>query len=321
MAADRHEFNSVLGTLQAALPRVIPLVWRYPPPRWNEVYDVYVALNPGISTFMITSALCTLQIVIGFLSRTRFATDAIADLIPPLCALLYALHPVISSDRATDSMPDLRLAVMALLAVLWFVRRRRRAASSARPKPFRNRLMRSIAAAARAALHTAVAAPLYAAWVERGTARAPLKVLGGSLGGLDILDNIASVGCVLALVAQSIADKTLRARGGVAFDASAGPFAWCRHPGESADIAFWSSYYLFAVAAVGEPVSWYGVGAALYAIVTLLSTVPRLDGMRSNDLKSYHKYSRQVTAILPIPPSFNYNRNRSCNNSTHPKKE
>lgn len=289
-AGTRHTLGGVLRLLQAALPRVAPTVFTYPPPPPHVLWDTYVALNPVITVVLLTVVLCTAQTLL--LVSLRRHAPRLPALIPPLYAVLYALHGPVSSDRATNAAPDLRLSVMALLAALWAVRRARRSRTS---PTHRFLLLRML-------LYAANVAPLHAAWVERGNPASPI-------------DPVAAVGCILALVAQSVADKTLSARGPATFASGGiGPFAWCRHPGEAADAAFWASYYLFALASAGA-YAWYGAGALGYAIATAALTVPHLDRLRSAKFKSYPKYMQSVGALIPRPPK------KSITTNAHPKSQ
>ena len=308
--SNRYALSTLLQTVNAAVPRVLPLVWKYPPATWDEIKDVYIALNPGISIYLLSWALLFVQYGLSILTRSYAWNDRFWSLLPPLYAILFAVHPILSQDRATAGLPDARLCLIATLITLWGVRLTANAwkrgvynpgAVDHRYQYIRNRTrwilfapLFAVVVAACSLLLTLVTAPLYIAWLARGAALKPLDVAAALL-------------CVTAIAAQSVADAYQRdfhkrkAKGTAAGFCMEGPFKYCRHPAYMAEISFWGSLYLFAVAASGVWVSWAGLGVLAYIALFVFVSVPLTERISAEKYAQYRNYQRRVPALLPLP--------------------
>lgn len=118
----RFALGTILLTVDAAVPRVLPLVLKWPPPTPTEVYDVIVALNPIVTQVLTTFFAVWLQWILTFLTMSYAWNDRVWSVLPPLWAVLYAVHPVISQDNKTSGQWDVRMSVMAALVVAWGLR-------------------------------------------------------------------------------------------------------------------------------------------------------------------------------------------------------
>jgi len=337
---DRYAFDTLWTTVDAAVPRVLPLVWKLPPPTLEEVYDVYVALNPAITVYLLTHALIWVQLVLSMATRSYAWNDRMWSVIPPIYALVFALHPVLSSDVATSGLPDVRLAVMATLVLLWGSRLTKNAIRRGvyskgnidhRYEYVRNGGLEFInsstfraayaltVAACTSLLMIVSAAPLYIAWVSRGGDQK-----------LNKIDVAAALGCVLSLAAQSISDNTQwnfqrrkkAAKTSLPF-CTQGPFKWCRHPAYAAEIAFWSSFFGFALASAPRQfrqflefhhIAWAAAGAAAYVALFVAVSVPLTEHISAQKYPAYKQYQAQVYALN------NNNNNENENVAVEAKK-
>lgn len=329
---DRYAFDTLWTTLNAAVPRVLPLIWKFPPPTAEQVYDVYVALNPAITVYLVTHALVWGQLLLAAVTRSYAWNDRLWSLIPPAYALVFALHPVLSSDVATRGLPDVRLAVMATLVLLWGCRLTKNAVrrgvyskgaidhryeylrSKFSTGPFK--VMYFLTVWATTSLLMIVTAPLYIAWVARGGDQK-----------LNKIDVCAALGCVLSLAAQSISDNTQwnfqkRKKAKKTQDqfCTQGPFKWCRHPAYMAEISFWTSFFGFAVASAPidyedvydllelRYIAWAAAGAAAYVVLFVAVSVPLTEHISAEKYKAYAQYQKDVYSLVPFPPFLRWRK-------------
>lgn len=81
-----------------------------------------VALNPIVSQVISTFFAIWLQCILTVLTQSYAWNDRVWSLLPPLWAVLYAIHPVISHDNKTGGNFDVRLCVMCALVLIWGLR-------------------------------------------------------------------------------------------------------------------------------------------------------------------------------------------------------
>lgn len=314
------DLASAFQLVDAALPRVLPLLLKWPPPSKDEMYDVIVALNPFISAYILTFVAIIVQLLFSVMALSCAWNDRIWSILPPLYALLFCAHPIISQDRRTGGFADERLKLMCATVFLWGARLTanalRRGVYNYGTEDYRYTWVRTrLSGAVFAVLYAlvgvgactvllglATAPALYFAWMERGTA-------------LCRLDYVAAFGCVCAVGLQAMADvqqwtfqirkrKSERKAGSdeaVGFCRSR-LFAWCRHPAYFAEIAMWSSFYIFSVAASNRWLNWCAVGPVLY-VVLFLGTARLTEHISVSKYPAYAEYQRNVPCLYPWPPS------------------
>lgn len=163
----RFDLQSSVHIVNAAVPRVLPLLLKWPLPGAHEVYDVVVALNPLVTAYLGTYVAIVLSMFVG---------ARINRVVPLMYATLFCLHPVISGDRRTDGAFDTRLIMMCGVTVVWTVVR----------TEYED--MQRGFGVLRTAVHALYVVPaLYFGWMERG---------GGSVHAAD---GMAFAGCVMAI--------------------------------------------------------------------------------------------------------------------------
>lgn len=324
-----HSFALALETIRVANLRILPTLLPLPP--LSTLYDTLIALNPLITSFWLTHVLIVLQLLLSLLTRSFSWNDRCWSLIPPLHALLYALHPLFSHDRRTSSLPDVRLSLMSLLICLWGARLTFNAARRGYynpgfvdhrytwlyrhilPNPILFRLVYAIFVCSFMTILLALASsPLYIAWLFRGT---PLNLL-------DILATILTLAFILL---ETLADnqqasfqarkrhwnalaplqREQRARKGQAWEeqggfVQTGLFAWSRHPNFFAEVSIWASIYLFSVAASGLWVNWTITGVLLYVALFQITT-PLTERISIAKYPAYKEYQCRVSRIILSP--------------------
>lgn len=107
----------MLQTISVATERILPTLLQSP--TLATLYDTVIALNPGVTAFWMIPFFAVLQLALSILTRSYAWNDRLWSLIPPAFALLFLLHAPLSADRRTASLPDVRLAIMSLLVILW----------------------------------------------------------------------------------------------------------------------------------------------------------------------------------------------------------
>lgn len=207
-----YDLETVLLTLWAASTRIIPQLFENL--SLPNLYDTIVALNPMVTSFWLTIFHVILQLTLSILTRSFAWNDRLWSLLPLPYAILYSLHPVISSDRRTNGQFDSRLLLMCVLVTIWSFRLTFNAARRGFYTPgfvdyryawlqqhiIRNKLLFCICYAFLSCTYFSfmlalAASPLYFAWIARGTI------------SLSRLDAIAVISMCCSLLLQTIADN------------------------------------------------------------------------------------------------------------------
>lgn len=324
-----HSFALALETIYVANLRILPTLLR--PPSLAMFYDTLIALNPLVTSFWLAHVQILLQLLLSLFTRSFSWNDRLWSLIPPMHALIYALHSPLSHDRRTSSLSDPRLSLMSLLICLWGARLTFNAARKGYynpgfvdyrytwlrrhilPNPILFRLAYAILICAFMTILLALASsPLYIAWLFRGT----------SLNFLDILATIFTLSFILL---ETLADNQQAAfqarkrhwnaltplqreqcaRKGHVWEEQSGfvqtgLFAWSRHPNFFAEISIWASLYLFSVAASGLWVNWTMTGVILYAALFQITT-PLTERISTAKYAAYKDYRRRVSRLMLSP--------------------
>ncbi len=121
---------------------------------------------------------------------------------------------------------------------------------------------------------------------------------------LGLLDVIAAVVTVAAIVLETIADEQLRAfnrtkqQGGIC---ARGLWAWMRHPNYLGEILFWWGLWLFGVAAAPD---WYWsvIGPLAITAMFLFVSIPMLDRRHIAQRPGYAEVMKRVPALVPRRP-------------------
>ena len=207
-----YNLEIVLLTLWAATTRIIPQLFEdFSLP---NLYDTIVALNPIVTSFWLTIFHVILQLTLSILTRSFAWNDRLWSLLPLPYAIIYSIHPVISSDRRTNGQFDPRLLLMCVLVTIWSFRLTFNAARRGFYTPgfvdyryawlqqhiIRNKFLFCICYVFLSCTYFSfmlalAASPLYFAWVARG------KI---SLSWLDI---VATISMCCSLLLQTIADN------------------------------------------------------------------------------------------------------------------
>lgn len=326
-----HSLSLALETIHVANLRILPAL--LPPPSLSTVYDTLIALNPIITSFWLTHIQILLQLFLSVLTRSFSWNDRLWSLIPPLHALLYALHPILSHDRRTSSFPDLRLLLMSFLIWLWGARLTFNAARRGYYSPgfldhrytwlrrhvLPNHLLFCLAYAilicyCMTFLLTLASSPLYIVWLFRGTPLNFFDLLATFLTLSFILLETLADNQQAAFQARKRRWKALtplereqRARQGHDWEerdgfVQTGLFAWSRHPNFFAEIFIWASLYLFSVAASGLWINWTITGVILYSALFQVTT-PLTERISTGRYAAYKDYQRRVSRLIPLPVS------------------
>jgi steroid 5-alpha reductase family enzyme len=131
----------------------------------------------------------------------------------------------------------------------------------------------------------------------------PVMILSsGSPRPFGVLDVIAAVVTVCAIVLETTADRQLHAfrqsSPGPGQVMNTGLWARCRHPNYLGEVTFWWGLYLFCLAA--DPTFWWFVAgpAAITALFFGIS-VPMMDRHMLGRKGEYEEYMQRVPALLP----------------------
>jgi len=130
-------------------------------------------------------------------------------------------------------------------------------------------------------------------------------VLTAPAAPLDLLDAVALVATVGAIVIESVADRQLRRfldgdgpPKGAFLDA--GLWRLSRHPNYFGEVAFWWGLGLFAVAATPGN-AWTLVGPAAITLLFVTVSVPMMDRRMRERRPGYAEYCARTPALIPRP--------------------
>lgn len=133
--------------------------------------------------------------------------------------------------------------------------------------------------------------PLYTAVVE-----AP--------AGFGVLDVVAAVVTLGAIVIEAVADeqlrnfrRSMRADGGIC---NVGLWSWSRHPNYFGEIGFWLGLFLFGLAA-GAP-WWTGLGFVSMVALFVGASIPMAEKRSLARRPAYAEHQKKVSMLVPLPP-------------------
>ena len=271
-------------------------------------FEAYRAADPLVAAWIgctLVAALCWL----GSLATGNYSqVDRLWSILP----VLYVFH-----FGARQGFADPRLAVMALLALLWGARLTynyaRKGGYTPGSEDYRWPEVRSrmgavqfqvfnvvFVAAFQNALLLMLATPAYVA--GRPGAR--------PLNAMDALATLLFLGF---LAGETLADqqqwrfhldKSARPergeRAGRDF-LTTGLFRYSRHPNFFCEQGMWWSFYLFAVAATGSWIQWPILGAAILTLLFQGST-GLTEELTLRKYPDYATYQKTTSRLLPLPP-------------------
>lgn len=332
--SSQFDMSSIWRTINVASTRVLPdVVEKF---SLQTVYDTIVALNPAVTGFWLTILFSVFQVCISLLTLSIAWNDRLWTIIPPIFAMLYAIHPVISQDGHTGSSLDIRLTIMAILVITWGTRLtwnaiRRGVFSSGfidhryhwfRVNYMNNRFLFWPLYLTLCWFFTFMLAlatsPLYFAWIRRGLEPR-----------LDALDVIAIVGMTGSMFLEALADnqqyrfQKQKAEWRLQTQSSTTPtfsvdilparrhdlingflqsglFAYSRHPNFFAEICTWWFFHLFSVSTSGKWLNWTIFGPILYTLLFQFTTA-LTEVITAQRYPAYSKYQKRVSRLIPNP--------------------
>jgi steroid 5-alpha reductase family enzyme len=121
---------------------------------------------------------------------------------------------------------------------------------------------------------------------------------------LGLLDLVAAVVTLAAIVLEATADRQMRAFRAEARSGEVnerGVWAWARHPNYLGELSFWWGLYLFSIAA--DPTAeWAAAGPLVITSLLLFYSAPALDARMLARYPGYRAYMRRVPSLLPRRP-------------------
>ena len=130
----------------------------------------------------------------------------------------------------------------------------------------------------------------------------PALALAGT--GFGWLDGLALAIGIAATVIELVADEQMRSfvrtrePGG---HMETGLWRYSRHPNYFGEMLFWTSLWLFALAAA--PTYWWtGIGVAAMLLMFLLASIPMMDTRSRARRPGYADYEARTSALLLWPP-------------------
>lgn len=309
--AEVATLSNVLQIVFRASERVLPDLIDSPFP--STLYHLVTALYPAVTVFWLAISLCVVQLFLSLVTQSYAWNDRFWSLIPPLFAVFYSLHPLLSSGLPTNSFPDARLSILSSLILIWGIRLTAHAIHRgvynrayvdyryeqirtimARPLLFR--VVYAVAVCLFTLLLTVASAPLHFAWVARDQP-------------LNILDVIATLIAVAGLALETAADreqqifhraKILNHQGPEANLGflQTGLFAHSRHPNFFGEMMFWCAIYIFSVSSGGHIINWTVAGPLGYIGVFQISTA-LTEQVALRKYPRYADYQRQVPRLWP----------------------
>ncbi|APR84107.1 Hypothetical protein A7982_09456 [Minicystis rosea] len=133
----------------------------------------------------------------------------------------------------------------------------------------------------------------------------PLTVALAGARPLGLMDAVAAVVTLGAILIETIADEQLRAFRREPHDPgeimACGLWAYSRHPNYFGEIGFWWGLFLFAIAA--DPGAlWTSIGAVAITVMFVFASVPLLDNRSVARRPAYAEHMKRVSAIVPWFP-------------------
>jgi steroid 5-alpha reductase family enzyme len=266
------------------------------------------SLSPLQIAELACAALAGLCWLVSIVTGNCSQVDRLWSLAPPLYVGWFA---------ACAGFRDARLDVMAVLTALWGARLTynfaRKGGYRAGSEDYRWPVLRKrlgpawfqvfnvvFIASYQNVLLFLIALPAWAAFEGRVTPLGPL-------------DALATVGFVLFLAGETIADEqqwrfqgakhAKSARGALPAEEflTKGLFAWSRHPNFFCEQAMWWLIYLFAVAAGA---GWLNatIGGAVLLTLLFQGSTTFTERISLEKYPAYRAYQRTTSRLLPLPP-------------------
>jgi steroid 5-alpha reductase family enzyme len=272
---------------------------------WIEMYQ---DADPMASALVACAALAIWCWIASLLTRNYSQVDRLWSILPVLYVFHFAAH---------GDFVDARLGLMTTLAVLWGTRLTynyarkggyRRGSEDYRWPVLRDRLGNvgfqvlnaTFVAPLQNLLLLGLATPAHAASQYRGH---PLTVL----------DGVATALFLAFWLGEAVADqqqwrfhveKQRRLEQAGANEPaflSTGLFRYSRHPNFFCEQGMWWSFYLFAVSASGQWISWPVVAPLCLSLLFQGSTA-LTEKVTESKYPSYGDYRRRTSRFLPMPP-------------------
>jgi steroid 5-alpha reductase family enzyme len=278
-------------------------------PRATDASLIAVALpSPLYTAVLACAAFAVLCWVISLITGNCSQVDRFWSIAPPLYVAWFA---------AQTGFRDARLDVMLVLTALWGVRLTynfgRKGGYRPGSEDYRWPVLRKRMGPALFQVFNAtfiasyqnlilllLALPAWAAYEHRG---APLT----------ILDGVATVGFVVLLAGETVADeqqwafqqdkKARRERGeqGGAEFVTDGLFRWSRHPNFFCEQGMWWMVYLFSIAA-GAPWANVTIVGPVLLVLLFQGSTAFTERLSVAKYPSYREYQRTTSRLLPLPP-------------------
>ena len=125
-----------------------------------------------------------------------------------------------------------------------------------------------------------------------------------SPGGFGVLDVVAALVTLGAIVIEGLADEQLRAFRASKPDDGAicevGLWAWSRHPNYFGEISFWAGLMLFGISA-GAP-WWAGAGLVAMVVLFVFASIPLAEKRSLARRPDYAQHQQRVSMLIPWFP-------------------
>lgn len=323
MSTSSFDFSPVISTIFVATVRVLPNVIQNP----GSAYDVFISLNPLVSSFWLTITLVMFQILISFITSTISINDRLWPLIPPLHALLYLMHPILSRppDKSFISFIHPRLFLMTCLVLIWSIRLTIHAIHRGvynknscdyryqwlRKHIIKNKLLYS-------SFHSSIVCTLFTILMS-SVCGIPMYIAWISIkhkNYISYIDIIASIIMLISIFVQSISDKQQQQFQNIKNSKrnnnlpewlnvndvkdgfiQSGLFKRCRHPNYCSEIMIWFAFYLFTFASGASFFNWSVISPICYAVLFQGSTA-------ITEYLSNKKYSKYVYYQKHVPKLY-----------------
>lgn len=319
--------------ITVATTRIWPMLTQSPTPQM--FYFTFVGLNPIVTSFWLMCILIAVQLFLSIATRSISWNDRAWPIIPLAHAVVYVVHPIVSSNPDAPPALDARLCIMFALVAIWSVRLTVHAvlrgvyipgAVDYRYHWIRANVLKSnlsfllfyvcFICFSLTLLMSLTTAPMYFAWVSRNRVH------------LSLTDIIASVGMLFGIFIETVADRQQQNFQAVKYNLrghsrteksypahlrhlesdvadgflQSGLFAHCRHPNFFAEIVIWFSFYFFSIGAGGHLLNWTLLGPSLYLLLFQGSTAVT-ERISASKYPKYPHYQQHVYRLLfnPFP--------------------
>ena len=134
----------------------------------------------------------------------------------------------------------------------------------------------------------------------------PLYYIFQEPSGLGIIDLVATVVGIGAIIIEAAADNQLRKfrlskEPGSSRIMDSGLWGWSRHPNYFGEISFWVSIFLFSLPLFLSGMYWLISGMIMMIILFVFISIPMME-KREMRKEGYKAYRKRVSALVPLPP-------------------